>query len=284
MALAFAICAGLLLGIIQLGITGTIGQAAQDLPGAMALAPEGQTTLGDVVWNDSDMNGLQTLNEPGINLVRVKLYQDNNDGVFDPTVDPLLGEMVTGDNPNTPIQETGWYQFLIYDTSTLYWVVIDESNFVPGGSLTGYSLTSANAFGSNPMLVFLSGVQDYSNADFGYAYTGIVDTATPTPTLVATLTNTPTSPPSKTPTQGFSPTPSDPQRRLVADSVQNDRAEPSLPPHNHWASANADANTDADADVDANTNTDADADVNTDTDTSSNNYTDADADAYRVAA
>ena len=199
MALALAICAGLVLGIVNLGIPGTVGQASQDLPGAMAHAPLGQATLGDFVWNDIDQNGLQNPNEPGINGVLVKLYEDDGDGIFEPTSDPLLGDRVTGDNPNTPIVETGWYQFLIYNTEVLYWVVIDDSNFAPGGPLAGYVLTSANTFGASPMLVFLSGVQDYSDADFGYVSTGVVNTATPTPTPTATLTNTPTSTPTQSP-------------------------------------------------------------------------------------
>ena len=155
----------------------------------------GQSTLGDTVWHDVDLSGSQNLNEPGINLVLVKLYRDNGDGIFDPTADSLLGQMVTGDNPNTPTQEAGWYQFLIDTTNVFYWVVIADSNFASGGPLAGYILTSGGVFGFNPMLVYLpSGVQDYNDADFGYAYTGIAATATPTATatLVGMLTATPT--------------------------------------------------------------------------------------------
>jgi YVTN family beta-propeller protein len=231
---AIAICAGLLLGLIALGVTETAGQASQDLPGTMAHAPMGQSTLGDTVWHDVDLSGSQNLNEPGINLVLVKLYRDNGDGIFDSTTDSLLDQMDTGDNPNTPTQEAGWYEFQIDTTDVFYWVVIADSNFAPGGPLAGYFLTSATVFGPNPMLVYLpSGVQDYNDADFGYTYTGIVATATPTATATpvgmltatptatatsvgmptatptATPTNTPviTSTPTQTVTPGSSPTP-----------------------------------------------------------------------------
>ena len=53
-------------------------------------------------------------------------------------------------------------------------LLIGDSNFAPGGPLAGYIHTSADTFGPNPMLVYLSGgIQDYTDADFGYARTAI---------------------------------------------------------------------------------------------------------------
>ena len=113
-------------------------------------------------------------NEPGIDNVLVSLYLDNNDGMFDPNVDQLLAQRLTGDNPGTPDLEHGWYEFQVEDTDAFYWVVIEDSNFAPGGPLAGYTHTSAATFGPNPMLVYLSGgTQAYTDADFGYALTAI---------------------------------------------------------------------------------------------------------------
>ena len=116
--------------------------AMQGEPGGAA-APLGQSTLGDFVWHDLNLDGMQSPNEPGIDNVLVSLYLDNNDGMFDPNVDQLLAQRLTGDNPGTPDLEHGWYEFQVEDTNAFYWVVIEDSNFAPGGPLAGYTHTSA---------------------------------------------------------------------------------------------------------------------------------------------
>lgn len=45
---------------------------------------------GDQVWLDTDKDGIQDLNESGINGVRVDLYRDNGDGVADPASDTFV--------------------------------------------------------------------------------------------------------------------------------------------------------------------------------------------------
>ncbi len=119
--------------------------------------PHGQSTLGDFVWHDLNGDGLQDPGEPGIDMVLVQLYLDNGDGSFDPTVDRLEYQVVTGNNPSTPEIETGWYEFQIDLTDAFYWVYIPPSNFAPDGPLDGYLHTSAGVFGPNPMLVYLPG-------------------------------------------------------------------------------------------------------------------------------
>ena len=104
--------------------------------------PSGQSTLGDFVWHDTNGNGLQEPDEPGIDLVLIQLYLDNNDGVFDPLADVLQAESVTGNNPGTPGVEAGWYEFIISVTEGFYWVNIDAGNFAHGGPLEGYILTT----------------------------------------------------------------------------------------------------------------------------------------------
>ena len=42
---------------------------------------------GDFVWNDLDGNGLQDAGEPGIDGVTITLYEDNGDGISNPSND-----------------------------------------------------------------------------------------------------------------------------------------------------------------------------------------------------
>ena len=51
--------------------------------------------FGDFVWSDLDRDGIQDPGEPGVNGVRVELYEDNGDGVADPSVDELYDFTVT---------------------------------------------------------------------------------------------------------------------------------------------------------------------------------------------
>ncbi len=174
-----AIC-GLVIGAVllinkaDLRAASSMGPAAQFPPPERYSAPRGQSTLGNLVWHDSNPNGFQDSSEPGIDNVLVGLYLDNGDGEFDPANDALQGYRITGDNPGTPEIETGWYEYQIELTDVFYWVVVESSNFAPGEPLAGYVHTSALMFGANPMLVYLpAGVQSYMDADFGFARPGI---------------------------------------------------------------------------------------------------------------
>jgi uncharacterized repeat protein (TIGR01451 family) len=54
------------------------------------------TVIGDVVWYDSDGDGVQDVDEPGIGNVSVKLYlDDDGDDQFNPTIDYLVDSAVT---------------------------------------------------------------------------------------------------------------------------------------------------------------------------------------------
>jgi len=137
-------------------------------------SPQGQSTLGDYVWHDTNLNGLPDIGEQGIDNVLVKLYLDDGDAIFEPgTGDTFQGQMVTGDDPNTSGTQHGWYDFNVTGLKG-YWVVIDTSNFGPGQPLEGYVLTSETTRGPNPMYVYLTQViEDYNDADFGYARAAI---------------------------------------------------------------------------------------------------------------
>ncbi|MEZ4656623.1 MAG: SdrD B-like domain-containing protein [Caldilineaceae bacterium] len=96
--------------------------------------PIGESTLGDFVWHDVDLDGVFDVGEVGINNVLVRLYLDDGDGIFEPGGDDqLLNSMLTGDNPNTVEIEQGWYTFDVdFGPTILHWVEIPASISGPG--------------------------------------------------------------------------------------------------------------------------------------------------------
>jgi YVTN family beta-propeller protein len=156
--------------------------------------PQGESTLGDLVWLDANQNGYPGPSEAGIDGVLIRLYLDDGDGIFFKPGgnDALVGAILTGDDSSTPEIESGWYDFPIDITNALYWVEIAASNFDPGGPLEGATLTSGSTIGPTPLIVYLpSGVQDYNDADFGF-YGATTSTRTPTPTPTQSPTGTQT--------------------------------------------------------------------------------------------
>ncbi|MDY7079502.1 MAG: DNRLRE domain-containing protein [Chloroflexota bacterium] len=108
-------------------------------------------TIGDVVWNDLDGDGVQDAEEPGIGDVQVMLFESDGDSVFEPEEeDPLVDYVFTGSD--------GSYDFISLDAGT-YWVTVyDES--VP----EGYVPTTD----SGRLLVTVAAGQNLDAADFGY--------------------------------------------------------------------------------------------------------------------
>jgi hypothetical protein len=169
---------------------------------AAPLAPDAKILIGDYVWYDAAGLGQHVGPEQeyvaGINGVKLSLYLDNNDGVFNPLTDTLKLTTTTSfkaPGPGTPANvDKGWYNFQapILPTDAHYWVVVDASNFLPGGPLFGYALTSGSTYGPSPMMVTIPVInpQDYLDADFGYIQLG-TPTATATATATPTTTNTP---------------------------------------------------------------------------------------------
>ena len=163
---------GLILTLTLLTLApAAVGLAAPEQPGGV-LSPQGQSTLGDYVWHDSNLNGWPDGGESGIDGVLVRLWLDDGDAAFEPGGDDTFqGQMTTGDNPSTPPPaiEHGWYDFPVTAGGNAYWVEIADSNFAPGGVLEGYVLTSAGTKGPEPMWVYLPDtIMDYDEADFGY--------------------------------------------------------------------------------------------------------------------
>lgn len=65
-------------------------------------------SLGNFVFEDLNANGVQDANEPGVNGVIINLYQDSNG---DGTPDTLVASQISGDDPESPSVEQGFYRF-----------------------------------------------------------------------------------------------------------------------------------------------------------------------------
>ncbi len=128
--------------------------------------------IGDFVWHDlyHDQNhivdGIQDAGEPGIEGVRIELYDSNGDFYADTTTDA-----------------TGFYQFtdLPYDT---YTVKVADSNFQQGGPLEGWyaappdegsdeNLDSDGDRDNHEATVSLNNQSTHNDVDFGFITTGI---------------------------------------------------------------------------------------------------------------
>ena len=78
--------------------------------------------LGDYVWEDQNLNGLQDLGEPGIDGVTVNLYEDSNgNGIAEPGIDMLHAFAVTS--------EGGQYIFSNFPFGDYF---LEFTNYPPG--------------------------------------------------------------------------------------------------------------------------------------------------------
>lgn len=81
--------------------------------------PDCKSTLGDFVWHDSNVNGIQDNSELGIENVVVELYDDNQ---------ALLS--------STSTDNSGYYEFTDIENET-YVVKVADENFTSGGVFEG---------------------------------------------------------------------------------------------------------------------------------------------------
>ncbi|MBP7961504.1 MAG: DUF11 domain-containing protein [Caldilineaceae bacterium] len=132
--------------------------------------PIGEAVIGDLVWLDTSLNGLEAPGEPGIAGVFLRLWQDDNDFIFDPAKDTYLSTTVTADGSG--VKPAGYYQFNVSRSQT-YWVEVMDSNFSPGGPLHNFMLTSGPTKGDEPMIVPFVDADGTDTIDFGYAPTGV---------------------------------------------------------------------------------------------------------------
>lgn len=78
--------------------------------------------IGDRVWIDVNGNGVQDTGEVGLDGVTVRLYSAGPDNTFGTADDLLEGTTTTGDNPDTPATETGFYLFENLEPNIAYQV------------------------------------------------------------------------------------------------------------------------------------------------------------------
>ncbi|HNP87308.1 MAG TPA: SdrD B-like domain-containing protein [Kouleothrix sp.] len=113
-------------------------------------------SLGNLVWADTNNNGVVDNGEAGINGVGVALYRDANGNAL-----PDGGELVT----TTVTSGGGLYQFTNLRPGD-YLVVIDQTNFAAGNALAHYA--SSTGGGSEPAPDADTNATD--NDDNGTAY------------------------------------------------------------------------------------------------------------------
>jgi YVTN family beta-propeller protein len=140
---------------------------------AQTRAPQGQSILGDLVWHDLNGDGIWDAGEPGINGVFIRVWNDNGDGIFEPSTeggpDTPFATATTSNNPSSP-GDMGWYNIPITFGGPTYWVEITQANFEPGGPLEGFILTSESSIYPNPAYVVEgSSIATRLDFDFGFA-------------------------------------------------------------------------------------------------------------------
>ncbi|QDT70562.1 Serine-aspartate repeat-containing protein E precursor [Planctomycetes bacterium MalM25] len=99
-----------------------------------------EMSIGDLVWLDSDNDGVADVGEPGISSVAVTLYEDSDSD------DSIVGEAIAG---TTTTDLTGAYLF----TGLLpgdYIVQIDSSNFNGGAALDNLTNSTGNGVAPDP--------------------------------------------------------------------------------------------------------------------------------------
>ncbi|MBE9066392.1 hypothetical protein IQ260_06975 [Leptolyngbya cf. ectocarpi LEGE 11479] len=113
----------------------------------------GESSIGDLIWEDTDGDGVQDPGENGIENVTVDLYWDiDGNGQIDPGGDPVLGTQTTGASGN--------YNFFDLIFGNYIVKVTDTNGVLSGAVLT----TSSDEFAVN----LPPGIIDYNDADFGY--------------------------------------------------------------------------------------------------------------------
>ncbi|MBO9384794.1 MAG: hypothetical protein J7479_21180, partial [Roseiflexus sp.] len=95
-------------------------------------------TVGDFVWHDVNRNGIVDPLETTLGLANALVFIDLNSDCLINT-----GELTTTTDLN------GYYLFDSLPLGVTYTVVLDASNFAPGGALEGLGYTTGAACGSN---------------------------------------------------------------------------------------------------------------------------------------
>ncbi|MCO6452258.1 MAG: hypothetical protein J5I90_15860 [Caldilineales bacterium] len=112
--------------------------------------------VGDFIWYDSNADGIQNVGEPGLGNVSLRLYFDNGDHIYNPTLDFLVDSTVS--------DIFGAYRLDAPVPGEYFVDVIDDN-----GVLTGYYHTIGPQSIADPSPPILLDYGDlYRDADFGY--------------------------------------------------------------------------------------------------------------------
>ena len=101
-------------------VTVTYGTARSDLNFGFT-----SRRIGNFVWEDLNLNGVQDVGEPGVDGATVMLRSAGS----------VVGTMLSGDNPSTPDVEHGWYQFDSLPVGSKY----DVGIAAPAGMFATYA-------------------------------------------------------------------------------------------------------------------------------------------------
>ncbi|MCX7671673.1 MAG: hypothetical protein N2439_16590, partial [Anaerolineae bacterium] len=120
--------------------------------------------IGDLIWYDTDGDGIEDVEEHGIPNVRVAAYLDtNSNGILD-AADTLMASTVT--------DAEGGYLLTGLPAGTYFVDVLDAAN--PNGPLAGMSHSVGNQSQPDPTATINLGPgQIYKDADFGYVKTPV---------------------------------------------------------------------------------------------------------------
>ena len=132
-------------------VTGLYGATTvQDADNANYEAITANSSIGDTIWRDLDLDGIQDEDEPGIDGVLVDL--------LDAGGNVIATDVTTGG---------GLYRFENLPAG-YYQARVAASNFESGRPLHGFIFTSGD-YGPNPYPIALGPNQSFLYADFGYA-------------------------------------------------------------------------------------------------------------------
>ncbi|MFK7948876.1 MAG: SdrD B-like domain-containing protein [Saprospiraceae bacterium] len=120
--------------------------AAEPLKVGIRMEQYNPAVIGNQVWLDLNLNGIQDNNESGLDGVKVELYKDNGDGIINPNQDVLETFTITGNG--------GFYLFPNLSVGEYYVVYYVPPNYdITGNDLGGddtkdsdATLTTVNGF------------------------------------------------------------------------------------------------------------------------------------------
>jgi uncharacterized repeat protein (TIGR01451 family) len=133
---------------------------ASNLTNDFGYHPYGTASIGDLLWVDTNGNGIKDSTESGITAsVTISLYVDNGDGSFSVNTDALVTK--------TTNSSSGAYLFEDLPISYTYWVYISstDANLPKDSYGNFYKLTTGN----DPYKVVMSTTTSVLTADFGFA-------------------------------------------------------------------------------------------------------------------